>query len=81
MNMEDLNSLALEALLHEAKLGAERAKVMGPSGWVVRPRETVNKRFINTTLRNAIISNEHKTAKKNKTLQSRISEENKNEKK
>ncbi|KAI4491441.1 hypothetical protein M0804_002833 [Polistes exclamans] len=80
MNTTDLNALAIEALLNEAKLGAQRAEIMGPSGWV-KPRETINKRFLHSTIRNVVISNEHKTAKKNKVLQSQISKEDKNQKK
>ncbi|XP_011631820.1 uncharacterized protein LOC105423673 [Pogonomyrmex barbatus] len=60
MDDETLNRLAAEALLEEAKLGAQRAKIMGPSGWV-KPKETVNKRFLHSTLRNAVISNKHRS--------------------
>ncbi|CAD6213342.1 GSCOCG00004023001-RA-CDS [Cotesia congregata] len=59
MDEETLNRLAAEALIEEAKIGARRAEVMGPSGWV-KPRETINKRFLHSTLRNAIISNKHR---------------------
>ncbi|XP_011697959.1 PREDICTED: uncharacterized protein LOC105455946 [Wasmannia auropunctata] len=59
MDDETLNRLAAEALLEEAKLGARRAEIMGPSGWV-KPKETVNKRFLHSTLRNAVISNKHR---------------------
>lgn len=72
--------LAVEALLEEAKLGAQRAEIMGPTGWV-KPRETVNKRFLHSTLRNVVISNKHKTVKKDKILKTQISKENKNTKK
>lgn len=58
--------LAVEALLEEAKLGARRAEIMGPSGWV-KPKETVNKRFLHSTLRNAVISNKHRSLKQEKT--------------
>jgi len=57
--------LAVEALLEEAKLGARRAEIMGPSGWI-KPKETVNKRFLHSTLRNAMISNEHQSLKQDK---------------
>lgn len=57
--------LAVEALLEEAKLGARRAEIMGPSGWV-KPKETVNKRFLHSTLRNAVISNKHRSLKQEK---------------
>ncbi|XP_072743478.1 protein POLR1D [Anoplolepis gracilipes] len=67
MNMDDetLNRLAVEALLEEAKLGAQRAEIMGPSGWV-KPKETINKRFLHSTLRNAVISNKHRSLKQEK---------------
>lgn len=65
MDDETLNRLAVEALLEEAKLGAQRAEVMGPSGWV-KPKETVNKRFLHSTLRNAVISNKHRSLKQDK---------------
>lgn len=45
--------------MEEAKVGARRAEIMGPSGWV-KPRETVNKRFLHSTLRNVVLSNRHK---------------------
>lgn len=57
--------LAAEALLEEAKLGARRAEIMGPSGWV-KPKETINKRFLHSTLRNAVISNNHRSLKQEK---------------
>lgn len=62
MDDETLNKLAVEALLEEAKLGARRAEIMGPSGWI-KPRETVNRRFLHSTLRNAILSNKHRSGK------------------
>ncbi|OXU28572.1 hypothetical protein TSAR_004784 [Trichomalopsis sarcophagae] len=60
MDEETLNRLAAEALLEEAKNGARRAAVMGPSGWI-KKKETINKRFLHSTLRNAVISNRYKT--------------------
>ncbi|KAK2575846.1 hypothetical protein KPH14_007220 [Odynerus spinipes] len=80
MDDEMLNKLAVEALLEEAKLGAQRAEVMGPTGWV-KPRETINKRFLHSTLRNVVISNKHKSMKKEKVLKIQISKEDKNIKK
>ncbi|XP_011060034.1 PREDICTED: uncharacterized protein LOC105149370 isoform X1 [Acromyrmex echinatior] len=65
MDDETLNRLAAEALLEEARLGARRAEIMGPSGWV-KPKETVNKRFLHSTLRNAVISNKHRSLKQEK---------------
>lgn len=44
--------------MEEAKVGAQRAETMGPSGWV-RPRETINKRFLHSTIRNVVLSNRH----------------------
>lgn len=38
---------------------------MGPSGWI-KPKETVNKRFLHSTLRNAVISNKHRSLKQEK---------------
>lgn len=58
--------LAAEALLEEAKVGAQRAETMGPSGWI-KPKQTINKRFLHTTLRNAVISNKHRSSRKEKS--------------
>ncbi|XP_076752587.1 protein POLR1D [Xylocopa sonorina] len=58
MDDETLNRLAVEALLEEAKLGAKRAEIMGPSGWI-KPRESINKRFLHSTLRNVVLSNKY----------------------
>ncbi|XP_015585949.1 protein POLR1D-like isoform X2 [Cephus cinctus] len=66
MDEETLNRLAAEALLEEAKVGARRAEIMGPSGWI-KPKETINKRFLHSTLRNVVLSNKHRTSKKDKT--------------
>ncbi|XP_063986826.1 protein POLR1D-like [Diachasmimorpha longicaudata] len=65
MDEETLNRLAAEALIEEAKVGARRAEIMGPSGWV-KPKETINKRFLRSTLRNAILSNRHQQRSKEK---------------
>lgn len=54
--------LAVEALLEEAKVGARRAEIMGPSGWV-KPKETINKKFLHSTLRNVVLSNKQKIMK------------------
>ena len=56
--------LAAEALLEEAKVGAKRAEIMGPSGWI-KPKENVNKRFLHSTLRNAVLSNKKRIKKEN----------------
>ncbi|OAD46929.1 hypothetical protein WN48_08947 [Eufriesea mexicana] len=58
MDDETLNRLAVEALLEEAKLGAKRAEIMGPSGWI-KPKESINKRFLHSTLRNVVLSNKY----------------------
>ncbi|XP_020708309.2 uncharacterized protein LOC105686429 [Athalia rosae] len=58
MDDETLNRLAAEALIEEAKLGARRAELVGPSGWI-KPKQTINKRFLHSTLRNAVLSNKH----------------------
>lgn len=63
MDDETLNKLAVEALLEEARLGARRAEIMGPAGWI-KPKESVNKRFLQATLQNVIHSNKHHTLKK-----------------
>lgn len=55
----DFYRLATEALLEEAKAGAKRAAVMGPSGWI-KKKESINKRFLSSTLRNAVKSNQYK---------------------
>lgn len=65
----------MEALLDEAKVGARRAEIVGPSGWV-KPKESVNKRFLHSTLRNAVQSNKKRVNREN-TLQSSTSTEGK----
>lgn len=57
--------LAVEALLEEAKIGARRAAIVGPSGWV-KSKETVNKTFLHSTLRNAVIANKHRALAQDK---------------
>ncbi|CAD1473930.1 unnamed protein product, partial [Heterotrigona itama] len=64
--------LAVEALLEEAKLGAKRAEIMGPSGWI-KPKESINKRFLHSTLRNVVLSNKYQLKRKS-DKQLRISE-------
>lgn len=63
MDDETLNRLAVEALLEEAKLGAKRAEIMGPSGWI-KPKECINKRFLHSTLRNVVLSNKYQLKRK-----------------
>lgn len=65
MDDETLSRLAAEALLEEAKVGAKRAEIMGPSGWI-KPKGTVNKRFLHSTLRSAVISNKYRSLRKDK---------------
>ncbi|XP_076622467.1 protein POLR1D [Colletes latitarsis] len=67
MDDETLNRLAVEALLEEAKLGAKRAEIMGPSGWI-KPKESINKRFLHSTLRNVVLSNKYQIKRKDKQL-------------
>ncbi|KAI8499959.1 hypothetical protein Bbelb_222760 [Branchiostoma belcheri] len=50
MNEGDLEKLAVEELLREAKRGRERAKDMGPAGWDKCPVPPANKRFLINTL-------------------------------
>ncbi|XP_023287588.1 protein POLR1D-like [Orussus abietinus] len=76
MDEETLNKLAVEALLEEAKLGARRAEIMGPSGWT-KPKETVNKRFLHSTLRNVVLSNKHRSSRKDKGSKHYSCKENK----
>ncbi|XP_034942289.1 protein POLR1D-like [Chelonus insularis] len=77
MDEETLNRLAAEALIEEAKLGARRAEIMGPSGWV-KPKETVNKRFLSSTIRNAVIFNRHRQKRKERPSESHSHEDSKN---
>lgn len=65
MDEETLNRLAVEALLEEAKLGAKRAEIMGPRGWI-KPKESINKRFLHSTLRNVVLSNKYQLKRKQK---------------
>ncbi|KAK1129978.1 hypothetical protein K0M31_019665 [Melipona bicolor] len=58
-----VRKLAVEALLEEAKLGAKRAEIMGPSGWI-KPKESINKRFLHSTLRNVVLSNKYQLKRK-----------------
>lgn len=64
MDDETLNRLAVEALLEEAKIGAKRAEIMGPSGWI-KPKESINKRFLHSTLRNVVLSNKYQLKRRN----------------
>lgn len=73
MDEATLNRLAEEALLEEAKVGARRAEILGPSGWV-KPKESVNKRFLHSTLRNAVLSNKKRVKKENISKPSTSSE-------
>lgn len=52
--------LAAEALLEEAKAGARRAAVVGPSGWI-KKKDSINKKFLHSTMKNVISSNKYKT--------------------
>lgn len=54
----------MEALLDEAKNGAKRAEIIGPSGWV-KNKESINKRFLHSTLRNVVQSNKKRIKKEN----------------
>ncbi|XP_064637188.1 uncharacterized protein LOC135493634 [Lineus longissimus] len=49
-NEEELERIATEELLREAKRGAERVREMGIFGWQKSPVPPVNKRFLNNTL-------------------------------
>ena len=60
--------------MEEAKVGARRAEVMGPSGWI-KPKETVNKRFLHSTIRNVVLSNRQK-AKRDKPSYTKAIETN-----
>ncbi|XP_046733818.1 protein POLR1D-like [Diprion similis] len=79
MDEETLNRLAAEALMEEAKVGARRAEVMGPSGWI-KPKHTINKRFLHSTLRNAVLSNKHRPVQKDKAPDDRRKRDSDNNK-
>ncbi|KZC05667.1 PREDICTED: uncharacterized protein LOC107194144 [Dufourea novaeangliae] len=74
MDDETLNRLAVEALLEEAKVGAKRAEIMGPSGWI-KPKESINKRFLHSTLRNVVLSNKYHIKRKEKTKEKQLHEQ------
>lgn len=74
MDDETLNRLAVEAILEEAKLGARRAEIMGPSGWM-KPKESINKRFLNSTLRNVVLSNKYHIKRKERTKDKQLHKE------
>ncbi|XP_077984923.1 uncharacterized protein LOC144439502 [Glandiceps talaboti] len=50
MNEEELEQLALQEILLEAKRGKARAEAYGPSGWEKPKLPATNKRFLRTTL-------------------------------
>lgn len=50
MDDKELERLAQEELLQEAKRGQKRAEVMGPVGWQRCPLPTTNKRFLHNVL-------------------------------
>lgn len=38
---------------------------MGPRGWI-KPKESINKRFLHSTLRNVVLSNKYQLKRKQK---------------
>ena len=56
----ELERLAVEALMKDAKRGKERAETLGPSGWRKEKIPTTNKRFLQRTLLGAVASHKRK---------------------
>lgn len=54
-----MRRLAIEELAREASRGADRAKTLGPSGWLPTPR--TNKRFLSNTIRSVVAHNRRQT--------------------
>jgi len=60
----ELERLAVEALLKDAKRGKERAATLGPSGWRKDKVPVANKRFLHKTLSGAVASHKRQESKK-----------------
>ncbi|KAK7080129.1 hypothetical protein SK128_005805 [Halocaridina rubra] len=54
---DELSKLAEQALLQEAKRGAIRAEISGPSGWLKSKLPSTNKKFLHNTLLGALAAN------------------------
>ncbi|XP_042860750.1 protein POLR1D-like [Penaeus japonicus] len=54
---DELSKLAEEALLREAKRGAQRAETCGPSGWLKNRLPSTNKTFLHNTILGALAAN------------------------
>ncbi|XP_064089458.1 protein POLR1D-like isoform X2 [Macrobrachium nipponense] len=55
--------LAEQALLQEAKRGAIRAEISGPSGWLKKNLPSTNKKFLHNTILGALAANRVKERK------------------
>ncbi|XP_068249663.1 protein POLR1D-like [Palaemon carinicauda] len=60
---DELSRLAEQALLQEAKRGAIRAEISGPSGWLKKKLPSTNKKFLHNTLLGALAANRVKDRK------------------
>ncbi|XP_071521616.1 uncharacterized protein [Panulirus ornatus] len=54
---DELSRLAEQAILKEAKRGAQRAEISGPSGWLKCKLPSTNKTFLQNTLLGALAAN------------------------
>ncbi|XP_045608965.2 uncharacterized protein [Procambarus clarkii] len=54
---DELSRLAEQAILKEAKRGAERAEICGPSGWLKCNLPSTNKTFLHNTLLGTLAAN------------------------
>ncbi|XP_066984457.1 protein POLR1D-like [Macrobrachium rosenbergii] len=54
---DELSRLAEQALLQEAKRGAIRAEISGPSGWLKKNLPSTNKKFLHNTILGALAAN------------------------
>ncbi|KAB7505805.1 hypothetical protein Anas_04458 [Armadillidium nasatum] len=61
---EELAKLAENALLQEARRGALRAEMVGPSGWLKPKLPPTNKKFLQNTIKGAVASNQVKDRKR-----------------
>ncbi|XP_042214188.1 uncharacterized protein LOC121860893 [Homarus americanus] len=57
---DELSRLAEQAILREAKRGAQRAEISGPSGWLRCRLPSTNKTFLHNTLHGALAANRAK---------------------
>jgi len=80
MDDVELEKLAREEILKEAKRAKSRADLVGPQGWQKCPLIPTNKRFLQNTLFSVLGSNMKKNTSKKNKLQDDLHNRGKSEK-